>query len=297
VSVLKPYLGVARAPFLLLSVTLVASGAAAGAFEGAFSPLRTLVALIGMVALHASVDALNEASDMRRGIDLKTRRTPFSGGSGTLPSGALGVRAATMFGLGAGVVGLACGLWLLGEVGPVLIPWIVLGAVFVLAYTDVLARVGLGEIAAGLGLGALPVAGTALVQHGSIGPAAWAAAVPAFCLTFNLLLLNEFPDEAADREGGRRNLVLLLGRRRAAWLFALAAVCVPISIVVAVVFVALPVAALLALLPCVLLLQPVRWAVSAPDQAVPIPAMGANVMGILGVNTLLAVGLAVAAVV
>jgi 1,4-dihydroxy-2-naphthoate octaprenyltransferase len=297
VSVLKPYLGVARAPFLLLSVTLVASGAAAGAFEGAFHPLRTLVALVGMIALHAAVDALNEASDMRRGIDLKTQRTPFSGGSGTLPSGALGLRAATVFGLGAGIVGLMCGLWLLGEVGTVLVPWIILGAVFVLAYTDVLARVGLGEIAAGLGLGALPVTGAALVQGGSVGAAAWAAAVPAFCLTFNLLLLNEFPDEAADREGGRRNLVLLFGRRAAAGMFAAAALCVPIALGVGVLVAALPPLALIAAIPCVLLWRPVRWALRAPGEAVPIPAMGANVMGILGTNALLAVALAVAAVV
>jgi 1,4-dihydroxy-2-naphthoate octaprenyltransferase len=35
-------------------------------------------------------------------------------------------------------------------------------------------------------------------------------------MTFDLLLLNELPDEEADRAGGRRNLVLILGRRAAA---------------------------------------------------------------------------------
>lgn len=47
-----------------------------------------------------------------------------------------------------------------------------------MAYTDLLARLGLGEVAAGLGLAALAVAGTALVQGGSAGPTVWAAAVP-----------------------------------------------------------------------------------------------------------------------
>ena len=32
---------------------------------------------------------------------------------------------------------------------------------------------------------------------------ALAAGVPAFLMTFNLLFLNEFPDEEADRAGGR----------------------------------------------------------------------------------------------
>ena len=69
----KAFLGVIRAPFLLLPVTLVASGAAAAAYDGAFRWSRTLVALLGLVALHAAVDALNEASDMQSGIDLRTR--------------------------------------------------------------------------------------------------------------------------------------------------------------------------------------------------------------------------------
>ncbi len=90
-SKLAAYAGVARAPFLLLPVTLVASGAAAAAYDDRASALATVLALVGLVALHAAVNAFNEASDMRSGIDLQTARTPFSGGSGTLPSGAMPV--------------------------------------------------------------------------------------------------------------------------------------------------------------------------------------------------------------
>ena len=85
-NAIKPYSGVARAPFLLLPPTLIAAGASAAAWEGSFSWFRTLVALVGLVALHMAVNALNEWSDMRTGIDLETERTPFSGGSGTLPA-------------------------------------------------------------------------------------------------------------------------------------------------------------------------------------------------------------------
>ncbi|MDH3254535.1 MAG: hypothetical protein OEM62_06045, partial [Acidobacteriota bacterium] len=51
---------VARAPFLLLSVVLVAAGAAAAYREGDFSWLRTGVALIGLIGLHVAVNAFNE---------------------------------------------------------------------------------------------------------------------------------------------------------------------------------------------------------------------------------------------
>jgi 1,4-dihydroxy-2-naphthoate octaprenyltransferase len=290
----KSFAAVARAPFLLLSVTLVASGAAAAAFEGQFSWVRTLVALVGLVALHIAVDALNEWSDMRTGIDLHTRRTPFSGGSGTLPAGEMSRGTALAFGLTAAAVGLAIGVWFLTKVGWGLLPIMVVGAICVLAYTDVLARIGVGEIAAGVSLGALPVIGTALVQEGILPTAAIAASVPAFLMTFNLLLLNEFPDEAADREHGRRNLIIMLGRRPAVMIYSIAALLTPASIVVAVIISVLPTISLVALLPSLLLVKPLSWACSDPSQEVPIPALGANVMWNLGTNTLLAITFAVA---
>ncbi len=291
---MKAYFGVARAPFLLLPFTLVAAGAAAGLYEGGFRWSRTLVALVGLVALHASVNALNEYSDMRCGIDLHTERTPFSGGSGTLPAGLIPPRAALAFGLGAAGVGLVTGLVLLRAVGWPLVPFLALGAVSVLAYSDLFARMGLGELFAGLGLGLLPVAGTALVQDGRLGAAAIAAGVPAFFMTFNLLLLNEFPDERADRAGGRRNLVLLLGRRAAARVYAAAGLLVPVSLVGSWLVGWLPAIALAAAAPSLFLMGPLRWAFAGPDEPVPIPALGANVAWNLATNTVLAVALVIA---
>ncbi len=294
-ATLKAYAGIARAPFLALPVTLVFCGAAAAALEGTFRWGASLLALVGLLAAHAAVNALNEWSDMRRGIDLKTVRTPFSGGSGTLPSGAAGTGSALALGLALAGVGLLIGLWFLWQVGWVFLPFIVVGAFFVLGYTDALARVGLGEIAAGLGLGGLAVSGTAMVQEGTLGAVAVASSVPAFLMTFNLLLLNEFPDEAADREGGRRNLVLILGRRPAALVYAAAALLVPVWIAVAVAVGWLPAWALLGTLPSAMLARPLGWALGDTSAPVPVPALGANVVWNLATNTLLGVGLLVAA--
>jgi 1,4-dihydroxy-2-naphthoate octaprenyltransferase len=292
---LGAFAGVARAPFLLLPVTLIASGAAAAFYGGAFSWWSTLLALVGLVSLHIAVNAFNEWSDMRTGIDLTTTRTPFSGGSGTLPAGGMSVRAALVFAIVCSLVGLAVGLWFLGRVGLVLLPIMVAGALCVLIYTDVLARLGIGEVAAGLGLGGLPVVGAALVNSGDISAAAVAAGIPATFMTFNLLLLNEFPDEGPDRAGGRKNLVVLFGRRTAALAWAAAAVATPLSIVVAVGLSVLPLPCLAGCLPSLLLAAPMRWALSDPAQPVPIPAMGANVTWNLATNTVLAIALFVAA--
>ncbi|MEJ2215586.1 MAG: prenyltransferase [Gemmatimonadota bacterium] len=291
-SLARGILGISRAPFLLLPITLVAAGAAASAYDDGFSWLATVLALIGLVALHVAVNAINEWSDFLRGIDQRTQRTPFSGGSGTLPAGAVSPAFALGWGLAASALGAAIGVYFILQIGASMVPIVIIGALLVLLYTHLFARLAVGEIAAGLGLGALPVAGTALVQQGSIGTAAIAAAVPAFLMTFNLLLLNEFPDIEADRFGGRRNLVLVFGRRGGALIYGLAALAVPVWIAGSVIIGALPLLALLALLPSLLLLRrPLAWAFRQYDEPVPVPALGDNVIWNLGTNTLMAVAL------
>ena len=291
---LKAYFGIARVPFLLLPATLVASGAASAYLAGDLSWLRTLIALVGLIALHASVNAFNEASDMRTGIDLRTRRTPFSGGSGVLPAGMLQPRTALRFAAAMSLIGLAAGIVLLWQVGPILFPIMVAGAVCVLAYSDILARAGLGEVAAGLGLGLLPVMGTAMVQAGKLPDASVAAGIPAFFMTFNLLFLNEFPDEEADRAGGRRHLVILLGRRKAALVYATAALLTPLSIVVSTIAGVLPAVCLIAMVPSLLLIPPLRWAFKNPEGEVPIRALAANVFWNLLTNSAMALALLIA---
>lgn len=291
---IAPFLGIARANFLVLPVALVAAGAAAAAWDGAFRWTPTVLALVGLTLLHAAVNALNEASDMVTGIDLQTVRTPFSGGSGTLPAGQLSVRSTRAFAYGCIAVAAAIGLWFAVRLGPWFVGLLAVGAASVLFYTDRFARTGLGEVVAGLGLGALPVWGAAWAQGPPPGPAAIWAGVPAFFMTFNLLLLNEFPDEAADRAGGRKNLVLLLGRRGAALVYAAAALLAPAAIVAAVVLGALPTHALAAVLPSILLVAPFGWAFGDTRRAVPHGALGANVAWNLATNAVLALALVAA---
>ncbi len=292
------YAGVARVPFLLLPVTLVAVGTAAAFFVGAHDWLHAGIALVGMLAVHVAVNALNEASDYRRGIDLKTERTPFSGGSGTLPAGRLTYGKALATGLVSGVIGVVIGIYFITVVGWKLLPILIVGAIAVFAYTDLLARLYVGELFAGLGLGCLPVIGTTLVQTGNYEAVSIFASVPAFFMTFNLLFLNEFPDIGPDQEGGRRNLVLLLGRRSAAWLYCVMALMVPVALIAGVLLGRLPAWSLAAIIPSLALLAaPFRWALTDPEARVPIPALGANVIWNLSTNLVLAAALFVAALV
>jgi 1,4-dihydroxy-2-naphthoate octaprenyltransferase len=285
------YAGVARAPFLLLPVTLVAVGTGAAAYLEAHDWARAGLALLGLLGVHIAVNALNEASDYKSGIDLETQRTPFSGGSGTLPAGLLSHRKAVAVGLIGGAVGVAVGVYFLTILGWKLLPVLAIGALAVFAYSDFLARHYVGELFAGLGLGSLPVVATTLVQTGGYEAVSIAASLPAFLMTFNLLLLNEFPDESADREGGRRNLVILLGRVKAARLYVLFALMVPVSIAASVGLDNLPVMSLAAILPSLFLIAPFRWAFTDPRGPVPHPALGANVGWNLLTNLVLAASL------
>lgn len=286
--------GIARVPFLLLSVVLVASGAAASAYHGTFGLWQTVLALVGLVALHVAVNVLNEISDLRSGIDLETTRTPFSGGSGTLPSGRLGLGTAWLVGVLSLAIGAGVGAWFILLYGWPMALLVIAGVGIVVVYTPVLLRVGVGEVAAGLGLGALPTVGVGLVQGGAVEPAVWALAVPSWCLTFNLLLLNEFPDEVADRAGGRRHLVILLGRRRAALVYVLVTCAAVAGVLVSVLAGWWPAWALLGLVPVVAAGPALRWATRTPDDSVPIPALAGNVLWTLGMHAFVAGGFVLA---
>jgi len=293
-SRLAPWLGVAKAPFLTLPFALVAAGAAAAAWDGAFGWTPTLLALAGLLLLHVAVNAINEAEDMETGIDLHTTPTPFSGGSGTLPAGRLTVRQAKAFGYACALLGGLIGVWFALRLGLPFVGLLVIGAAAVLFYTSLFIRSGFGEVFAGLGLGALPVWGAAWVQGPPPGAAALWAGVPAFFMTFDLLLLNEFPDVEADRAGGRKNIILMFGRRPAALVYAAAALLTPASVVAAVVHGALPPLALAAALPSLFLARPLAWAFGDAEKAVPLPAMAHNVIWNHATNVVLALALVLA---
>lgn len=78
--------------------------------------------------------------------------------------------------------------------------------------------------------------------------------------------------------------------------YALAALLVPAWILLGVAAGTFPPLALVALLPSLLLLAPLKWAFGDTSTEVPIPAMAANVQWNLATNTLLGLTLAVASV-
>ena len=220
---MNPVFGPMRPPFLILTPACVALGLAVTHRSGAqIDPMEAVLVLLGAVAAHISVNALNEFVDFRSGLDSHTRRTPFSGGSGTLPAHPELAPVALVTGLISALAVLVIGLYFLTERGFTLLPLGLLGLALVLAYTPWLTRrPWLCLIAPGVGFGPCMVMGTEVALTGHYSWSGLLASLIPFFLVSNLLLLNQFPDVEADRNVGRSNLPILLGFQRSARVYVL----------------------------------------------------------------------------
>ncbi|MHB0764841.1 prenyltransferase [Stutzerimonas sp. NM35] len=209
-------LGVVRGRFLLLTLSCVALGAAlaANGQGGAVAAGEALLVLLGALAAHVAVNALNEWSDYRSGLDLRTRRTAFSGGSGTLVARPDLLGRTLMLGLGSVLACVLIGLFFLLRKPQLLLslaPLGLTGLALVLLYTPWLTRhPWLCLFAPGLGF-ALMVLGARIVLGGPLECRDLLLILVPLLLSNNLLLLSQFPDIDADRAAGRRTLPMHLG--------------------------------------------------------------------------------------
>jgi 1,4-dihydroxy-2-naphthoate octaprenyltransferase len=212
-----------RLPFLILTPACVLLGAAAAHHSGArIGGWHLLLALVGGLLAHVAVNALNEYEDFRSGLDLRTERTPFSGGSGVLPASPGRFHYALVTALVSAALVLTIGLYFAWLRGRDILPLGLLGLVVILAYTRWITRsVLLCLIAPGLGFGTLMVLGTEFALTGQYTFTGLAASFVPFFLVSDLLLINQFPDVEADRSVGRRHLLVVAGARVGALVYAL----------------------------------------------------------------------------
>jgi len=72
---------------------------------------------------------------------------------------------------------------------------------------------GVGEIFIGFCYGWLPIATGFYLFAGFLNPQVFLISIPVSLTIFNVILMNEFPDEESDRAIGKKNLVVRLGKR------------------------------------------------------------------------------------
>ncbi|MFC1987635.1 prenyltransferase [Chloroflexota bacterium] len=292
---MKRWLLVIRAPFLLLALVLAFLGASiawyeAREFSREFYIGYALLAGLGILLAHISANVLNEYFDYKSGVDFKTRRTPFSGGSGALPSGQITPGQALWLGIGSLVAIVPIGIYFMIVIGWSLLPLLLVAAVLIVLYTPLILKTGYPEWAPGLGLGILPVVGAYFVHTGVYTVAAFIASVPSGILVHNLLLLNEFPDVEADVSVKRRTLPIVIGKEKAGIVYSVLTGIVYLWVIGWVVVGQMPAFSLIALLTIPFAIKAIKGALKPQNMDKLVPAMASNVMVVLLTQLLLGIG-------
>ena len=275
---------------MLLSVVLAFLGTCMAWYDGAFHLGHAILAFFGLLLCHISVNVLNDYYDYKSGIDLKTRRTPFSGGSGFLPSAALKPEHVFWFGIACFLLAVPIGVYFVLVSGWLLLPLLIIAAVCILLYTPLLTKLGWPEWSPGVGLGALPVLGAYFIQTGEYTIPAIIASVPSGILVHNLLLLNEFPDAEADKTAGRKTLPITMSGKGAGIVYSALTIIMYLWIIAWVTFRLMPVFCLLALATLPFAVRAIRGALNHQDESKLMPALANNVLVVLLTQLLLGIG-------
>ncbi|HEU5461817.1 MAG TPA: prenyltransferase [Nitrososphaeraceae archaeon] len=213
------WLRIVRIKFLLASIIAITNGLLyAYLVYDRFNIIDALLTYIGVIFLHASVDIFNDYWDYKRGIDTTTKRTKFSGGTGVLPEKKLGPAIVYKAGFLCMFIGLAIGGYFVIHSGLVIAVILIVAILSIYFYSTTIVNIGLGETLVAI-KGAMIVIGTCYVQSGIIDFSIVFLGIISGMLSSVVLYIASFPDFDADKEKGRKTLVILLGKDKGSKIF------------------------------------------------------------------------------
>ena len=213
-----------RPGFLVITAVACVLGTAVAAACGHGPNVWTALAtLVLAVMMHAAANVLNDYHDALNGADEANTQGlfPFTGGARLIQNGQVTTQDTHNLAKALIVFLIPCGLLLTVKTGGGLMMLGMAGLLLGWAYSApplALMKRGWGEATVALTWG-LVVVGADYVQrkHFFVIPAA--VAVSFALLVGNILVINGFPDAAADAQVGKRTLVVRLGARWAAWAY------------------------------------------------------------------------------
>jgi 1,4-dihydroxy-2-naphthoate octaprenyltransferase len=210
-SKLKIWLRVIRFRFLAASAIAVTTGLVLSYWyqPNGFNVFFAFMTYLGIFCLHSSVDLLNDYWDYKRGIDLITKKTKFSGGTGVLPEGLLRPQEVYRAGILFLAFGLLIGVYFVFIKGYVVGLILGFATLSIVLYSTKLVNLGLGELFVGI-KGALIVIGSFYVQTGTIILGSIIAGIVIGMLSSLVLFINSIPDVRPDKEKGRKTLAIIL---------------------------------------------------------------------------------------
>jgi 1,4-dihydroxy-2-naphthoate octaprenyltransferase len=264
---------ITRAPFLTAIIIPILLGASWVVYRGLVQPFPWdlfLLALFAGIFLHVAANTFNDYFDWQSGTDQANNDyfLPYSGGSRSIELGLISEKALFRVALFSLIIASILGLILAFRSGP-------------------------GELIIGLNFGPLATAGTVYALTGSVSFSDFLIGIPIGLLTTAILWINQFPDEISDRETGKINLVVLLGKRRARWGY-LSLLALAFGLLFY--WLALPLSTLLILASIPLAVYAGRIAIREYDQRSLIRANAATIQLHLAFGLLLVVGLLVSVV-
>jgi len=219
---ISTWLRVIRVRFLLASVISVSVGLAiTWWYTSNITIFDAILTLCGVLALHASVDLLNDYWDFKRGIDTTTRRTKMSGGSGVLPEGLLKPSHVYTTGIAFLIIGSVIGIYFVITDGVVIGIILAFAVISIYFYSTKIVDWGLAEIFVAI-KGCMIVMGTYFVQTSEITEQSVLGGIVIGVLSSLVLFITSYPDHDADKAKGRKTLVIWLGMKKACsilWIF------------------------------------------------------------------------------
>jgi len=249
------WLRVIRVRFLLASIIAVSAGLAITWWNtSSITIFDAILTMCGVLALHASVDLLNDYWDFKRGIDTTTHRTKMSGGSGVLPEGLLKPAQVYAAGIAFLIIGTAIGIYFVATDGIVIGIILAFAVISIYFYSTKIVDWGLAEVFVAI-KGSMIVIGTYFVQTSQITESTVLAGIVIGVLSSLVLFITSFPDHDADKAKGRKTLVISLGMQKACsilWIFP--AIAYGITII-AVVFEIFPIFCLIILVTIPLIIK------------------------------------------
>lgn len=216
---LSVWLRVIRVRFLLASVIAVSVGLSISWWQTSqIDVFHAVLTLGGVMALHASVDLLNDYWDFKRGIDSQTKRTKMSGGTGVLPEGLLKPSSVYKAGIGFLILGAIIGSYFViidGIIIAILLGFAIISIYF---YSTKIVDSGLAEVFVAI-KGTMIVLGTYFIQASEITFSPIFAGIIVGILSSLVLFITSFPDYDADKSKGRKTLVIAVGKQKASSIF------------------------------------------------------------------------------
>ena len=209
------YFAATRPAFLTASVLPVFTALAYSWGQGGENnALLSLLIVVSLASIHSAANVLNDYFDSKNGTDAANEEHvyPFTGGSRFIQNQVLSEEQMLRFGLALLAAGIAGGLLIAVNSGPLLLPLGLLGVLLAYFYSapPCLACRGLGDLTIAVSFGLLPVVGTVYVLQGRIDiHAVWIGLVIG-CFVAAILWINSVPDIEADRRAGKNTLPVRL---------------------------------------------------------------------------------------